>query len=67
MTGTTLPSMGATATRSLESNVTSLWSFDNNTCDSLSSFDGVLQNNATYRTPEIKGYNSAFFVVRDRE
>ncbi len=40
----------------------SLWSFDNNTLDSLSIFNGVSVNYTTYRMPGINGYGSALSV-----
>ena len=48
-------------------NSTSLWSFDNNTEDSLSSFNGRIVNNATYKTPGINGYGSALSLDRNQQ
>jgi hypothetical protein len=40
----------------------SLWSFNNNTLDSLSGFNGVGINSPTYQTPGIDGHGSALSV-----
>jgi hypothetical protein len=42
----------------------SFWSFDNNTLDSLSGYDGVGVNSPTYYKPGINGYGSALSVNR---
>ncbi len=56
-----------TTTTSSVSDSTSFWSFDNNTLDSLSNFNGEAINNATYETPGINGYGSALWVDQNKE
>jgi hypothetical protein len=47
-------------------NSTSYWPFDNNTLDILSNFDGIVVNNASYKTPGINGYGSALSVNQNQ-
>lgn len=44
----------------------SLWSFDNNTLDSLSNFHGTPINSPTYKSPGINGYGFALSLNRTR-
>lgn len=44
----------------------SLWSFDNNTLDSLSIFHGTPINHPTYQSPGINGYGFALSLNRTR-
>ena len=46
------------------SDSSSLWSFNNNTLDSISAYNGVNMNSATYYTPGIDGYGSALSLTR---
>ena len=58
-TATTITTTTMTITTTPVFDSTSLWSFENNNQDSLSSFHGVPRNSSTCRTPGINGYGFA--------
>ncbi|CAF0952846.1 unnamed protein product [Adineta steineri] len=61
-TGFTLATYMPYTTTTSANNGSSLWSFDNNTLDSRSDYNGVGINSPTYKTPGINGHGSALSV-----
>ncbi|CAF1668693.1 unnamed protein product, partial [Adineta ricciae] len=56
-----LPTCASTTTPQPVFEPASLWSFDNNTNDSISNYHGVLSGSPIYRSPGLNGYGSALW------
>ncbi|CAF1232230.1 unnamed protein product [Adineta ricciae] len=56
-----LPTCASTTTPQPVFEPASLWSFDNNTNDSISNYHGVLSGSPIYRSPGINGYGSTLW------